>query len=402
MIQNTDIIVVGLQPWDIAIGSNCRNIALELARHNRVLYVNPPLDRNTFLKHGNTAAVQKRLAVIKGKQDELTVISDSLYILSPAMLAESLNWIPWKSAFRVLNRINNRRLADRILNAVKQLNFNNYILFNDQSMIRCYYLKELLQPVRFIYYMRDNLSAVPYFRKHGLKMERDLITQADVVATNSGYLAGYAGKFNSHAAMVGQGCDFSLYSNTDAIPMADELISIRSAGPVIGYTGYLTSLRLDISLMEEVASKMQQWNFVMVGPEDADFKKSGLHAMRNVHFLGNKDPDDLPQYIKGFDVALNPQLINEITIGNYPRKIDEYLAMGKPVVATSTPFMSYFKAHAYLGTTADEYITLIHQALKEDCAAKSEERRNFALQHTWENNVNAISALLKKFTEYKN
>jgi len=49
LIRNQDIIVTGLQPWDIDIGSNCKNIALEFARHNRVLYVNSPLDRMTFL-----------------------------------------------------------------------------------------------------------------------------------------------------------------------------------------------------------------------------------------------------------------------------------------------------------------------------------------------------------------
>lgn len=47
MIINRDIIVVGQQPWDVEIGSNCKNIAIEFAKHNRVLYVNSPLDRIT-------------------------------------------------------------------------------------------------------------------------------------------------------------------------------------------------------------------------------------------------------------------------------------------------------------------------------------------------------------------
>ena len=45
---------------------------------------------------------------------------------------------------------------------------------------------------------------------------------------------------------------------------------------------------------------------------------------------------------------LNPQLLNEVTIGNYPRKIDEYLAMGKPTVATKTEGMSVFADYTYL------------------------------------------------------
>lgn len=402
MISGADIIVVGLQPWDISIGSNCKNIALELSKNNRVLYVNPPLDRSTFFKNRQSAEVQRRLSVIRGVTDSLIKVNDQLYTLYPTMIAESVNWIPWKPAFRMMNRLNNVRLAECIKDAVQRLGFQQYILFNDQSMIRCYHLKELLQPSEFIYYIRDNLSTIPYFKKYGLEMEADLIAQADAVATNSGYLADYAKRYNPNSEMVGQGCDFTLYQDYESIAIADELAEIKSKGPVIGYTGYLTSLRLDISLLEEIAARKKQWQFVFVGPEDEAFKKSQLHQMENVTFTGNKNPDHLPQYIKGFDVTLNPQLINEVTVGNYPRKIDEYLAMGKPVVATSTPFMSYFKEHTYLGSTPDEYITLIEQALLEDDELKQKSRRDFALQHSWESNVNAIGKLLLKAKNQKN
>ena len=37
MIKNKDIVVVGIQPWDIKIGSNCKNISETFAHHNRVL-----------------------------------------------------------------------------------------------------------------------------------------------------------------------------------------------------------------------------------------------------------------------------------------------------------------------------------------------------------------------------
>lgn len=47
---NKDIIIVGQQAWDTDIGSNCKNIALEMSKNNRVLYVNSPLDRITLLR----------------------------------------------------------------------------------------------------------------------------------------------------------------------------------------------------------------------------------------------------------------------------------------------------------------------------------------------------------------
>src|ERR1700743_3434876 len=47
MIAQRDIVIVGLQPWEIQIGSNCKNLAIEFSRLNRVLYVNSPRDSAT-------------------------------------------------------------------------------------------------------------------------------------------------------------------------------------------------------------------------------------------------------------------------------------------------------------------------------------------------------------------
>jgi teichuronic acid biosynthesis glycosyltransferase TuaH len=66
MIKGRDIIIVGIQPWDIEIGSNCKNIATEFAKDNRVLYVNPPLDRITRYKERQKESIQKRIKISKG------------------------------------------------------------------------------------------------------------------------------------------------------------------------------------------------------------------------------------------------------------------------------------------------------------------------------------------------
>ena len=99
---------------------------------------------------------------------------------------------------------------------------------------------------------------------------------------------------------------------------------------------------------------------------------------------------DLPAYINAFDVCVNPQLLNEVTIGNYPRKIDEYLAVGKPVVATATDAMSVFSDHVYLGKGKEDYVRLIELALAENSPARSQARQSFASSHTWENSVGEI------------
>jgi glycosyltransferase involved in cell wall biosynthesis len=169
--------------------------------------------------------------------------------------------------------------------------------------------------------------------------------------------------------------------------------------PVIGYVGALQSIRLDIDILEHIALARPQWSVVLVGPEDEVFKASRLHSIPNVHFLGSKKGEELPAYINAFDVCLNPQLVNPVTIGNYPRKIDEYLAMGKPTLATKTPAMSIFAEHTYLAETKEDYVTYIERALAEDSVLKQNERRSFAASHTWENNVKEIYRAINTFID---
>ena len=394
MLNNCDIVVVGIQAWDIEIGSNCRNIALEMAKTNRVLYVNYPLDRMTVWKQRKKPMVQDRLKRMEKPALELLQEDASLWILYPKTILESITSLPSSFLFKWANRINNKRLAVRIQKAIDALGFKNFILFNDSDMFRSFYLKEQLKPRLSCYYTRDNLLAVEFWKRHGSYMEPALMAKSDLVFANSSYLAGLAKKYNTESYDVGQGCDLTLYDKKILNGIPDDLKNIPH--PIIGYTGALYTLRLDMDIIQHIATSKPNWNVVLIGPEDSDFQHSNLHQLPNVYFLGNKKPDDLPAYIHSFDVAINPQKLNEVTRGNYPRKIDEYLALGKPVVATKTEAMSIFSAFCYLAETPVEYVQCIEKALQENNAQKENEREVFARSHTWENNVKAIYKQLER------
>lgn len=388
MITNRDIILTGIQSWDIEIGSNCKNIALEFAKNNRVLYVNAPLDRMSKWRNKGNPLVKKRVEMIRAKADELVPIQDNLWTLFPNTLLESINGLPFKSLFKLLNRINNKRYAKRIQQAADRLGFTDCILFIDSDMFRSFHLKEFLKPALQCYYTRDNLLAVSYWQKYGPLFEPALMAKSDLVCANSSYLASLAAAYNPASYNVGQGCDFSLYDQSKLNSLPTDLAFISK--PIIGYTGALYSLRLDLDILLNIARSKPEWNLVLIGPEDDAFQKSALHQLSNVHFLGNKSPEELPSYIQGFDVAINPQKINEVTRGNYPRKIDEYLALGTPTVATKTEAMSIFADHTYQASNADEFVQFIAQALSENSKELKTSRAQFAKGHSWENNVLAI------------
>jgi len=387
ILNNCDIIMVGQQPWDVEIGSNNKNIAVQFSKNNRVLYVNSAISRGTAIKHKSTHEVAKRLKVINHKEDGLTEIQPNLWVYYPDEMIESINWINNKFLHSRLNKLNNKRFARSINKAIKKLDFKDYILFNDNDILNSFYLKELLKPKLSIYYSRDFLLTVDYWKLHGQVKEPQLIAKSDICVANSTYLANYCKKYNPNSFYVGQGCDIEEFTKFEG-PKPSDVANIKS--PIIGYVGAIQNIRLDVDLIKSIALKLPDVSIVLVGPEDDTFKSSDLHTISNIYFLGAKPTSMMPAYVQSFDVCINPQVINDITIGNYPRKIDEYLAMGKAVVATKTLAMDVFKDYVYLCDSTDEYVAAIHDALKNNSAALQQKRIQFAATHTWENSVKNI------------
>jgi glycosyltransferase involved in cell wall biosynthesis len=392
-MKNRHIVIVSLQSWHSNIGSNCINIAKEFSKENKVLYVNRAADRNSIIKK-----------IIKQKTD--TEISESslyryslenpinnLWVLNTGVVLESINWLP-NPFFDYFNKQNGNKFANSIKNAINKLGFDDIVLFVDNDFIRAQYLPDLLDVNSFVYYIRDHLITQPYFKRHGARLESKICKRADVVVANSSYLAEYASKFNHKCFDIGQGCDFTYFNPTILYEMPEELKGLT--GPIIGYVGALVSFRLNINMLEKLVSKRRDWNWVFVGPEDNEFMASELHKYPNAFFLGRKNEKELASYVSFFDVCINPQLVNEITIGNYPRKVDEYLAMGKPVVATYTEFMKGFLPWVRLCKNNQEYELAIEESIEEtNNIVLKEMRQDFALMHTWESSVNKIYDLYK-------
>ena len=394
ILKGRDIVIVGQQAWDDDLGSNCKNIALEFSKHNRVLYVNYPMDRKTIWKRSDHPKIQKRINIIKGKEPGLIQLQHNLWNLYPETVIESINWIKIGLIYDMINKINNKRFATRISLAAQTLGFENVILFNDNDITRSFYLKEMLGVKTSIYYSRDYMIGVDYWKRQGMRLEPKLIAKSDLCVANSTYLTNYCKQYNHNSYYVGQGCETELFNSVKPDDVPEEIKQIAS--PKIGYVGALQSLRLDIEIIKGIAKERPSWNVILVGPEDEDFQKSDLHQIPNVHFLGPKSPVSLPKYINSFDVCINPQLVNDVTKGNYPRKIDEYLAVGKPVVATQTEAMLDFSEHVYLAQSLEDYLAFLERALEEDSEDRIAARKSFAATHTWENSVKEIYKAIKK------
>jgi teichuronic acid biosynthesis glycosyltransferase TuaH len=381
-------VIFSLSPWNIDYGCNIKDLSMEFAKEHKVLYIDVPLKRKERWLMKDKPLVKEAEQRIKSRK-LVEQVGENLWHYMPEEILESVNQVKNNFLFDTINKVNNKRFARTIRKAVKAVGFDNYILLNDNDIYNGMYLQEMVMPHKYVYYLRDNLQAMSYWKVHAGRLEPKLIEKVNGVVANSEYLTKRAKSFNKNSYYVGQGCDVTQFLTRPDQMQIDRMLE-GIPRPIAGYVGALNAERLDIQLICDLAKQLPQMSFVLVGKEDKAFQLSELHSIPNVFFTGLKEFSDLPTCVYGFDVALNPQKLNEVTIGNYPRKIDEYLATGVPVVATSTDAMKPFQDHVYLGSTAADYVKLIDLAIKENNQAKALARQKFASEHNWKNNAAAI------------
>ena len=191
-MKGRDIIITGLQPWDIPIGSNAIDIAREMAVENRVLYVNSALDQMTIYRNKPTPEVKQRLEVLRKQKSPLRMVQENLWVLDFPFWVWSINGLPDGFLFDVFNRLNNKKIFGYIRKVADELNFKDIVHFIDNDIYRSFYSKEILKPACSVYYRRDNLPPYGYWKKHAVRLEPLLIEKSDVVVCNSPQYAEHA------------------------------------------------------------------------------------------------------------------------------------------------------------------------------------------------------------------
>jgi glycosyltransferase involved in cell wall biosynthesis len=142
---------------------------------------------------------------------------------------------------------------------------------------------------------------------------------------------------------------------------------------------------IDIPLMADVAKHFAHGSMVLLGKVTTDISR--LTALPNVHVLGRVPFASLPAYCKGFDVAMNPFPINEVTLNSNPLKVREYLAAGLPVVSSRIPEVEVL-GQCLVADDSAGFIAALEEALRDPGPkrARSETMR----AESWDGRVDEI------------
>lgn len=319
-----------------------------LSRNNRVLWVNSIGYRTPGLNKADVGRLWKKL---KAAREPLREVEPNLFVLNPlAIPAYGLR------AARTVNRL---WLRHQIKGAMRTLRFSNPInwIFNPAAAL----LAGAFGEKTLIYQCVDEYSAFSGVNSQTiLDLEAKLLRKADLVIVSADKLFEAKKRYNPQTVVVRHGVDFNHFRKAldPATIVPAEIASLPK--PVIGFFGLIADW-VDVELMAEVAKRYPTGSMVVVGKATTD--TSILKSLPNVHLLGRKPYEQLPAYCKGFDVALNPFRINELTLNANPLKVREYLAAGLQVVSTNIPEVAILGT-CRIANTHDEFLTQVDQALK--------------------------------------
>ena len=166
---------------------------------------------------------------------------------------------------------------------------------------------------------------------------------------------------------------------------------------VAGGRSYDDGKWIDVELLIQVSRRYEEMSIVIIGLNEKNPNIDKLHSLNNIYFLGMKSREEVPEYISNFDVCLMPFNRTKIGEGLLPLKMFEYLALGKPVVATSSKVLKQFSDVLYLANDTDMFLEHIKNAITNHSREYSDFRRDYALKYSWGNRVNDYLSKIQEF-----
>jgi UDP-galactopyranose mutase len=251
-----------------------------------------------------------------------------------------------------------------------------------------------LAPEAIVYDCMDELSAFAHAPVELKLREAELLRRAHVMFTGGQSL--YEAKRHAHANVhpFPSSVDVAHFARARRIN-ADPPDQAAIARPRLGFFGVIDE-RMDIDLLAGVAQARPDWQLVLLGPI-VKIDPASLPKGSNIHYLGSKTYQELPDYIAGWDVALLPFARNEATRFISPTKTPEYLAAGRPVVSTSIkdvvrPYAD--QGLVRIADTVDEFVAACAAALEENAAERLRKADVFLRQTSWDGTWARMRSLL--------
>jgi len=320
---------------------------------------------------------------VKGFREE----RPNLYVYSPLVLP-----FPYS---RLARRVNVAVLMRALRRWMRATGFGRPIVWAFLPTPTARDLIRELDPELTVYYCIDDFASSSAGARRIGQSEERLFAEADLVFVTSERLRERAARTSRAVHLFPFGVKFEAFEavrrSSPAPP--DDVRDLPR--PLIGYVGGVHQW-VDQEILTGVADAMPEATVVLVGPVQTDV--SALASRPNVRLLGGRPHTEIASYVASFDVTLIPYRRTEYTANVYPTKLNEYLAMGKPVVATDLSEIRRFNAEhgdiVSVASDAEGFAEAIRHALAKAEPGEVERRIDVARSNGWTAKLARMSMLM--------
>lgn len=381
-LRGRDIVCVGFSDWGKDTLTNEQHLLVRLAEHNRILFVESLGLRRPQVAGRDVKRILRRL--VRGVMPAREV--DGLHVISPLVLP--IHDKPWA------RRFNAKVLPWLVRRATRRLGFRDIVLWTFVPPAEV--LFEPLAPKQILYYVDDDHAAKKGIDEESFRAAEERVARrADVIMASAPELAERMRLLNDNVHEAFNVADTALFATAlDDGPVDPAVAALPE--PRIVFVGAIIASKIDIPMVRELSRLRPDWSFPMIGPigpGDPSTDVGGLQDLPNVHLLGYRPYDQLPQVLRSGAAAIMPYHVDGEMRSVFPMKTYEYLAAGLPVVSTHLPAL--VGVHEIpKAATAQEMVDTLERLMAEDSPQVRRARSDGVQGFSWESRLAQLGELL--------
>lgn len=244
-----------------------------------------------------------------------------------------------------------------------------------------------------IYDCMDELSLFKGAPSILREQEEELLQLADLVMTGGISLYEEKSRLSPYVHCFPSSVDFSHFKKVkNDLEIPTDILTISK--PIVGYIGVIDE-RIDMELLMKTARLLPDVNFVMIGPL-AKILEEDLAKADNIHYLGMKPYESLPNYLKAFDVAMMPFSLNDATKFISPTKTLEYMAADLPIVSTGIKdVIRQYKNCVDIVDSPESFKQSIEKNLQQKEHPHHEQYQQILDHTSWDHTASEMLSLIK-------
>ena len=380
----TDLIFVSLEDWDDIWRRN-QFVVAGLARRYpaaKILFVGLSRDFSNRIRRG-------RLFTSDGEVTTTVPGLPNVTVTKPLkLLPNTLKWGRW---------LNERLMRRHVRKAAARLGMRRPLLWlNPQNAV---HMVGRMGESATIYDITDDwttLSQPDAVTRRVIADDAQLCRVAQATIVCSQRLFDMKRALTDRLHLIPNGVDAEHYASVTDRTLALPVEAQSWPRPVLGYTGTIHPDRVDVNLIQSVATRLTSGCIALVGPTALSTDdRARLTATGKVFLTGPVPYQRIPEYMRAFDVCITPHRVTPFTESLNPIKLWEYLAAGKPIVATDVAGFRDYPELVSIARDADEFLQATRAATDEN-PDKVRARRAEARRHSWASRLDAIEAVMNE------